>query len=61
MNRVFDLDCGYEWRSGGMVRMRTVPSLCQSPGFYALARSSAGQRRHIKPGKLHRGNKMAIK
>lgn len=44
-----------------MLRMRTVPSLCQSPGFYALARSSAGQRRHIKPGKLHGGNKMAIK
>ena len=27
----------------------------------ALARCSAGQRRHIKPGKLHQGNKMAIK
>lgn len=29
--------------------------------FYAPARSFAGQRRHIKPGKLHQGNKIAIK
>lgn len=35
--------------------------LSGSAGLDALARCSAGQRRHIKPGKLHQGNKMAIK
>ena len=54
------VECG-----GCVVRMRSDRGeqwpLSRNVGFIALARCSAGQRGHIKPGKLHQGNKMAIK
>lgn len=48
-----------------MLRMRSDQTssdlLSWNAGVHAPARSSAGQHRHIKPAKLHQGNKMAIK
>lgn len=59
---VFDLDCRRNVPSTAHAQWPVKRlSLCRSRACRAPARSSAGQQRHIKPGKLHQGNKMAIK